>query len=231
VPADAPAPHYPMFLDLSRRSVVVVGDGVAVERKAAAFLHYGADVTVISPEATDLLRQMEADGLIGLEPREYRRGDLEGVALVVCAGASADVSREVYADADARGCPVNVGGAPELCNYLIPTSLRRGPLQIAISTSGAAPSVAKRLRDEIKAGYGEEWGTYVTLLGSIRALAYDRIPDPAERDDVLAEVAAADLLSRIAAGEELDAESVLADFSPQSVEGDASQPTETEERT
>ena len=194
-----------MYLNLSGRSVVVVGDGAAAERKASAFLRYGADVVVISPEATDRLRQMEADGLIVLEPREYRRGDLEGVALVVCAGASDEVSKAVYRDADARGCPVNVGGAPELCNYLIPTSLRRGPLQIAISTSGAAPSVAKRLRDEIKASYGEEWGTYVTLLGAIRALAIDRIPDPAVRDDILADVAASDLLSRIADGEELDA--------------------------
>ncbi len=218
-----------MFLNLSGRSVVVVGDGTAAERKASAFLRYGADVVVISPEATDRLRQMEADGLIVLEPREYRRGDLEGVALVVCAGASGEVSKAVYRDADARGCPVNVGGAPELCNYLIPTSLRRGPLQIAISTSGAAPSVAKRLRDEIKASYGEEWGTYVTMLGSIRALAIDRIPDPAVRDDILAEVAAADLLSRIAAGEELDAASVLAEFAPQAVADDADEPTEPEE--
>ncbi len=230
MPADAPAPHYPMYLNLSARSVVVVGEGTAAERKAAAFLRYGADVTVISAEATDLLRQMEADGLIVLEPREYRRGDLEGVALVVCAGASEHVSREVYRDADARGCPVNVGGQPELCNYLIPTSLRRGPLQIAISTSGAAPSVAKRLRDEIRASYGEEWGTYVALLGSVRALAIDRIPDPAVREDVLADVAAADLLSRIAAGEELDAESVLDEFAPHADRGGAGEPTEDEEQ-
>jgi precorrin-2 dehydrogenase/sirohydrochlorin ferrochelatase len=218
-----------MYLNLSGRSVVVVGDGAPAERKASAFLRYGADVTVISPNATDLLRQMEVDGLIVLEPREYRRGDLEGVALVVCAGASEEVNREVYLDADARGCPVNVGGTPEFCNYLIPTSLHRGPLQIAISTSGAAPSVARRLRDEIKASYGEEWGTYVTLLGSIRALAIDRIPDPAEREDVLSDVAASDLLSRIAAGEELDAQSVLAEFAPQAAANDADEPTEPEE--
>ena len=218
-----------MFLNLSGRSVVIVGDGPTVERKASAFLRYGADVTAISPDPTDRLREMEAEGLIGLEQRDYARGDLEGVALVVCADASEAVSREVYHDADARGCPVNVGGTPELCNYLIPTSLRRGPLQIAISTSGAAPSVAKRLRDELKASYGEEWGAYVTVLGSVRALAVDRIPDAAERDRVLAEVTDADLLSRIAAGEALDAESVLAEFAPPPAADDASQPSEPEE--
>jgi precorrin-2 dehydrogenase / sirohydrochlorin ferrochelatase len=225
---DVPAPHYPMFLNLSGRSVVIVGDGPALERKASAFLRYGADVTVISPEATGRLREMEVEGSINLEQREYARGDLEGVALVICTGASEAVSRAVYHDADARGCPVNVGGTPEFCNYLIPTSMRRGPLQISISTSGAAPSVAKRLRDEIKASYGEEWGTYVTLLGSVRALAIDRIPDPAVREDVLAEVAAADLLSRVAAGEELDAESVLAEFAPHPALDDAGEPTEPE---
>ena len=218
-----------MFLNLAGRSVVIVGGGVAAERKASAFLRYGADVIVISPEATDRLREMEAEGLIGLEPREYSRGDLEGVALAVCAGASPEVSLQVARDADARGCPVNVSDAPELCNYLIPTSLRRGPLQIAISTSGAAPSVAKRLRDELKSSYGGEWGAYVSLLGSVRAVAIDRIPDAAEREGVLAQVTAADLLSRIAAGEALDAESVLAEFTSPEPPDDSAGPTQSEE--
>jgi len=210
--ADHPAPLYPMFLNLDGRTVVIVGSGPAVERKATAFLRYGADVTVISPDPTDRLRQMETEDLIGLEQREYGRGDLEGVALVVCAGAADEVSRRVALDADARGCPVNVGSGAGVSNYLIPTSLRRGPLQIAISTAGAAPSVAKRLRDEIKARYGEEWGTYVSLLGAVRALAADRIEDPGERERVLAGVAAADLLARIVAGETLDALSVFVEF-------------------
>ena len=227
--AEVPAPHYPMFLNLCGRSVVIVGDGAAAEKKASAFLRYRADVIVISPEPTDRLREMEAEGLLGLEQRAYARGDLEGVALVVCAGAPEEVSRQVSRDADARGCPVNVGDAPELCNYLIPTSLRRGPLQIAISTSGAAPSVAKRLRDEFKASYGEEWGTYVTLLGDVRGLAMDRISDAAERESVLAEVSASDLLSRLAAGEALDAESVLAEFAPPPAKDEAPRTTDLEE--
>ncbi|MEI7815411.1 MAG: NAD(P)-dependent oxidoreductase, partial [Coriobacteriia bacterium] len=111
--AQEATPHYPMFLNLAGRSVVIVGGGVAAERKASAFLRYGADVIVISPEATDRLREMEAEGLIGLEPREYSRGDLEGVALAVCAGASPEVSLQIARDADARGCPVNVSDAPE----------------------------------------------------------------------------------------------------------------------
>ncbi len=217
-----------MFLNLSGRSVVIVGGGDLAERKASAFLRYEADVIVISPDATDRLRQMEAEGLISLEQRDYARGDLEGVALVICAGASEEVSRAVFYDADARGCPINNGGAPELSNYLVPTSLRRGPLQIAISTAGAAPSVAKRMRDELKASYGEEWGSYVTLIGAVRALAAVRIADSADRDAVLAEVARADLLARIAGGEELDPEAVLAEFAPATVD-DASEPRASEE--
>jgi precorrin-2 dehydrogenase / sirohydrochlorin ferrochelatase len=218
VGADAPAPYYPMFLNLAGRTVVVVGAGVRAERKAASLLRYGADVVVIAAEATQRLREMEVEGLITLEPREYATGDLEGVALVISAGASLEVSRHVARDANMRGCPFNVASNPELSNYLIPTSLRRGPLQIAISTSGAAPSVAKRLRDELKATYGEEWGTYVALLGAVRALAFDRIADSTERDRVLDEVAAEDFLSRIAAGETLDAESVFAQFAPPPLE-------------
>jgi precorrin-2 dehydrogenase/sirohydrochlorin ferrochelatase len=215
-----------MFLNLSGRAVVIVGEGPGLERKAAAFLRYGADVIVISPTATERLREMEAEGLLTVELRDYARGDLEGVALVVCVDADEAISRQVSHDADARGCPVNVGNAPELCNYLIPTSLRRGPLQIAISTNGAAPSVAKRLRDEIKQTYGDEWGDYVTLLGSTRALAAARIPDADTREAVLAEISSADLLSRIVAGEELYAESVLAEFTPVDAAEDSSSSTE-----
>ena len=217
-----------MFLNLAGRGVVIVGNGPALERKATAFLRYGADVVVISADAPDRLREMEAEGLITLEQRAYAKGDLEGVALVVCVDAGDEFSHQVARDADARGCPVNVADAPDLCNYLIPTSLRRGPLQIAISTSGAAPSVAKRLRDEMKVTYGEEWGTYVALLGSVRALAPVRVPDAAVRGAMLAEIAASDLLARIAAGEAFDAESVLAEFTPPPVEDDAPATAEPE---
>jgi siroheme synthase (precorrin-2 oxidase/ferrochelatase) len=81
VSGDASASHYPMFLNLSGRSVVVVGEGPAAERKASSFLRFGADVTVISQKSTDRLREMEAEGLIGLEQREYARGDLEELRL------------------------------------------------------------------------------------------------------------------------------------------------------
>lgn len=213
-----------MFLNLAGRLVVIVGDGTQVERKASAFLRYGADVVVIASQASDRLREMEVEGLISLEQREYARGDLEGVALVVCAGASEDVSRQVARDANVRGCPFNAPGFPELSNYLIPTSLRRGPLQIAISTNGAAPSVAKRLRDELKAAYGEEWSVYVTLLGEVRAAAFGTIDDADRRDSALAAVAAADLLPRIVAGESLEAEAVLAEFTPPPDEPAAAEP-------
>ena len=217
-----------MFLDLTGRNVVIVGDGPAAERKASTFLRYDADVIVISAEATDRLREMEAEGLIDLEQREYQRGDLDGVALAICAGASDEVRQRVAFDADARGCPVNVGNAPGLSNFSIPTSFRRGPLHIAISTSGVAPLVARRLRDELKASYGEEWTTYLTLLGSVRALAFDRIPEADERDRLLAEAADADLLSRIGAGEALDAESVFAELAPSAADGHK-EPTKPEE--
>jgi precorrin-2 dehydrogenase/sirohydrochlorin ferrochelatase len=127
-----------------------------------------------------------------------------------------------------RGCPFNAAGSPELSNYLIPTALRRGPLQVAISTSGAAPSVAKRLRDELKATYGEEWGTYVSLLGTVRALAFGTIDDATRRDGALAAVAEADLLSRIAAGESLEPAAVLAEFTPPPSEPAAAEPAAAE---
>ena len=209
---DTLPPHYPMFLNLQDRCVVIVGEGIPVERKAAAFLRYGADVVVISSESSEALRAMEVDYLITLEHREYATGDLATASLAVCAGASEQTNLAVYRDAVACGCPINVAGAPETSTYLVPTSLRRGPLQIAISTRGVAPSAAKRIRDELKAEYGEEWESYIELLGSVRELAAGMIPEASERERVLSEVASADLLTRIVDGETLDAESLLTEF-------------------
>jgi precorrin-2 dehydrogenase/sirohydrochlorin ferrochelatase len=204
-------PHYPVFIDLSGRLAVVVGDGAAVERKVHSLLRHGADVAVISPDTTDELRQLEADGRISVEPREYQRGDLAGAVIVLCVGASEQTALAVFSEAESLGCLVNVAGSPELCNFLAPSTVRRGPLQFAVSTRGLAPSVAKRLRLRLKEEFGEEWGTYVTLLGDVRALAFERIEDADERERVLAVAAEADILERLVAGDSLDAEGALAE--------------------
>jgi precorrin-2 dehydrogenase/sirohydrochlorin ferrochelatase len=205
--------YYPVFLDLNGRLAVIVGGGKVALRKAVTLSGYGADVVVIGPEVTEELLQLQADGLATVEQRGYVRGDLEGAFLVVCATDSEEVNRAVRAEAEERGCLVNVVDVPELCSFIVPSIVRRGALQIAISTAGAAPTVAKRLRKRFQAEFGEEWAAYIELMGAVRLLVMERVPGgEAERKPVFEAIADSDLLERLRAGETPSAEEVFAEF-------------------
>jgi precorrin-2 dehydrogenase / sirohydrochlorin ferrochelatase len=220
--SDAPAPYskayYPVYLDLAGRPCVVIGGGKVAERKVATLLKYGADVTVIAPEVMPAIETLVDEDLIILERRGYVRGDLAGAFVVICATDSEEINRAVYSEAEEMGVLVNVVDVPALCNFIVPSIVRRGGLQIAISTGGAAPAVAKRVRKRLQEEFGEEWGPYVELLGQVRALAMSEIEDDAERKAFFERVADSDLLARLARGESPTAEDVLAEFASAGVE-------------
>jgi precorrin-2 dehydrogenase / sirohydrochlorin ferrochelatase len=209
---ESPTPHYPAFLDLKSRLVVLVGSGLGLERKVQTLLRYGADIVVICSESTEILRQMEAEGLITVEERAYQSGDLQGATLAICMGASTEVAQAVYQDSLSLSCLVNVPKHPEFSTYLVPSAFRRGALQVAVSTAGTAPTAAKRLRDTVRDTYGDAWGVYVELLAAVHARAHESMTDPVQREQTLALIADADLLSRIVAGEALTADGILAEF-------------------
>ena len=223
--AHEPKSYFPVFLDLTGRLAVVVGSGHTAERKITQLVRYGADVTLITFGATQEMRELEADGKITIEPRGYIRGDLDGAFLVVCA-ETGELASAVFAEAESRGCLVNVLGSPSLSNFIVPSSVRRGPLQIAISTGGAAPAAAQRIRRQLQEQFGPEWGAYVALLGAVRELAFSSMEDAERRDRVIAAVAAADLLERLAAGEELSPSAVFAQYV---ADEDAAHPAQSEE--
>ena len=205
--------YYPVYLDLGDRLAVVVGGGAVAARKVRTLVDYGARVLVIAPDVAEDLEPLIADGSVTLERRGYVRGDLEGAFLVVCATDSEEVNRAVYAEAEQRGCLVNVVDVPELCNFIVPSIVRRGQLQLAISTGGAAPTVAKRLRRHVEEHVGEEWGPYIELLGEVRTLVMERIPGgESVRKPIFEAVGASDLLDRIRAGRTPSAEDVYAEF-------------------
>lgn len=210
---DYSAPYYPVFLDLRGRLAVVIGGGSVAERKAITLIRYGADVLVISPDVTPAIDALVAEGLIDHEQRGYVRGDLAGAFIVVCATDSTEVNRAVYQEAEGMGCLVNVVDVPELCNFIVPSIVQRGPLQIAISTAGAAPTVAKRLRKRLEHEFGPEWEPYMTLMAEVRRLVMERVPggEPV-RKPVFEAIADSDLLERLASGEEITAEDVFLEF-------------------
>lgn len=210
---DYSKPYYPVFLDLDGRLAVIVGGGAVAERKVATLAEYGPRIRVIAPEVTPALEDLAASGAIELEHRGYVRGDLTGAFVVVCATSSEEVNRAVHAEAEERGCLVNVVDVPELCSFIVPSIVRRGTLSVAISTGGAAPTVAKRLRKHVQELLGPEWETYVTLLGEVRTLVMDRVPGgEVDRKPIFEAIADSDLLTRIADGARPTAEEVYAEF-------------------
>lgn len=204
--------HYPVFLDLNARLVIVVGGGVSALKKARSLRRYGADVTVITPDPGADLLAAEADGELSLETRVYQRGDLAGAALAICVEADPETRAAVRAEAESIACPLNVQGAPEMCSFVVPAVVNREPLQFAISTGGFAPGIARRLKAEIAESYGPEWGEYAKLIGESRAIVLELIDDAAIRNEAFEAAGAPDLLDRIAAGERIAAAELMRPF-------------------
>ncbi len=200
---------YPVFLDLARRPVVVIGSGPVAARHVRRLLRAGADVTVIAGVPGAELDQAEVDQLINVERRDYVRGDLSGMFLALCADIDEEIARAVVAEAESVGCLVNVVNRHDLCNFLLPSVVTRGPLQIAVSTAGASPELARAARVKIQAEYGPEWGEAAELLAQVRGLATARLEDPERVAAVLGAVLATDPVARLAAGERLEATAVF----------------------
>ena len=205
-----PTIAFPAFLDLRIRLVVVVGEGPAVERKARSLLKYGADVVVIGANPTMPLVEAEADGLLTLERRPYEHGDLAGAFVVVCLDSDEDVRRAVLAEADERGVLVSVPEEPDSSNFSTPSIVRRGSLQIAISTAGLAPEVARQVKTTLAEEFGKEWAEYVSLMAHLRESLASSSPE--ERRLVLNGVIASDVLERLRQGQALDAAALLEEF-------------------
>lgn len=142
----------------------MVGGGAVATRKARKLLQSGADVAVVSPEVLPELENMD----VGVQRRPYEPGDLEGADLAFTATDSREVNAAVAREAKARGIRINVADHPAEGDFTVPSTLRRGNLQVAISTGGASPTLARRIRRELEAAFGPEWGGIVDELDAAR---------------------------------------------------------------
>src|SRR5215471_14429091 len=175
-------PFYIACLKLSGRRCVVVGGGEIGLEKVEGLLACSADVTLISPEAVPELEELAAEGSIAWERREYGGAtDLAGVFMVIACTDSTDRNIAVYDDAEARAVLVNVVDVPPLCNFILPAIVRTGPLAIAISTAGASPALAKRMKSEIADEYGEPYARLAVLLNDVRGWAKATLPTYQDR--------------------------------------------------
>lgn len=216
---DRPAP-YPLFVYLTGMRVVCVGAGRCAERKVESLVAHGASVTVVAPLATPRIRELAARGRIALVGRAYRPGDLAGATLVFGATGDAEVNHEVFLEATRRGQLVNVVDDPGNCNAILPSVLERGPFQVAVSTAGAAPGLARGVRRGLEGEFPAWYGDYVDLLGQVRGLVKARVPGPASvRSPLYEAVYAAGLEGRLSRGEALTAEGVFAEVVEPLLEG------------
>ena len=180
------ARYYPVFLDLADKPCVVVGGGKVAERKTLDLLRAGALVKVISPGLTSRLRKEKSSGGIKHINRRFRRGDLKGAFLVIAATDSEEENRKV---AGHEGLLLNVVDRPELCTFIVPATLRRGPLQIAVSTSGASPAMARAIRKDMESTYGPQFGRHLNKLKRLREKAVKEIKSTGERERYLKSLA------------------------------------------
>jgi siroheme synthase-like protein len=154
---------------------------VALEKVEGLLTCDGA-VTVVAPALVEPLRELADEGSIAWQPRDYAgRADLEGVFLVIAATDDTEVNIRVYDDAEARAMLVNVVDVPPLCTFILPAIVRSGPLAIAVSTAGASPALAKRIKRQIAAEYGDDYARLAVLLNEVRGWAKATLPTYQDR--------------------------------------------------
>ena len=193
--------YIPIFLDVTGRECVVVGGGEVAARKVESLLEAGARVTVVSPRLSPTLESLADNGSMTHIARDYQRGDIRGCVLVYAATDDPKLHRELAAEARALGIPVNVVDVPELCTFIAPAVVKRGALQIAISTGGASPAFAARLRRELQDQLGTEYARTLEVFRAARRRLHADEIDPAERMRRLKDLANSALPNAIAAGD------------------------------
>jgi precorrin-2 dehydrogenase len=177
-------PFYIACLKLTGRRCLVVGGGDIGLEKVEGLLACDADVTLIAPVAHPALEDLAAEGSIAWERRPYAGlEDLAGVFMAIAATNDTEVNIGVFDDAEQRAMLVNVVDVPPLCNFILPAILRTGPLAIAISTAGASPALAKRMKREISELFGEEYARLAVILNDARGWAKGTLPTYQDRKE------------------------------------------------
>jgi siroheme synthase-like protein len=174
---------YIACLKLTGRRCLVIGGGEVGLEKVEGLLACDAAVTLIAPEANAELTRLAEEGSIEWQRRAYRPGDLERAFLAIAATDDTDINIRVYEDAEARAMLVNVVDVPPLCNFILPAIVRSGPLAIAISTAGASPALAKRMKNEIAELFGAPYAQLAILLNDSRGWAKATLPTYRDRKE------------------------------------------------
>lgn len=176
---------FPMFIKLDGRQALVVGAGKVGEPKISGLLETGARVRVVALDSTPAVREWARAGKIELELRAFANDDLRGAFLVVVATNSRTLNERVYREAQRLGVLCNVVDVPDLCDFYYPSIVRRGDLQIAVSTAGQSPSLAQKIRQQLEKQFGPAYAAWVSELGETRKLILASDLDKERKLDLL----------------------------------------------
>jgi precorrin-2 dehydrogenase / sirohydrochlorin ferrochelatase len=160
--------YYPIFLSLSGRRCVVVGGGPVAERKIEGLLEAGASVTVVSPALTTKLKTLVKEKKVRHFMRDYRKGDLSGYRLALVATDDGQVNRAVYEEAQELDVFINSADDPAHCDFILPSVLRRGELQVAVASGGSSPALSRMIREELEKYFTEDYAALSELVAEVR---------------------------------------------------------------
>jgi precorrin-2 dehydrogenase/sirohydrochlorin ferrochelatase len=176
---------FPMFLKLEGKRCLVVGAGKVGEPKIGGLIETGARIHVVALQATDTVNAWAKAGKVTLELRPFAPEDLDGAFLAIVATSSRAVNGTIYREAQERGVLCNVVDVPEYCDFYYPAVVRRGDLQIAISTNGQSPSLSQKLRQQLEQQFGPGYAQWVAELGETRKLVLASNLDPQRKSELL----------------------------------------------
>jgi len=194
-------PYYPIFLDLDRQKIIVVGGGEVAERKIRTLLIYGCRISIISLHLTPHLKELVAKKKIHHIPYESLGKSLDDAFMVIAATDDPEVNSQIASKAKEQGLLVNAVDQPGDCNFIMPSIVKRGDLQIAISTAGKSPALAKKIRKEMEIMFGPEYGSLIALLGLLRIELLSRGKPPSKNKNIFQELVDSNLLELIKKGD------------------------------
>ena len=200
--------YYPIFMDLKAQTVLVVGGGEVALRKVQTLLEHGAHVRIVSPRLVPELKELVDEKTCSWVNKDYSTEDIQEAILVFSCTEKEEVNAQVAKDANAHHRPVNVVDDPEKCRFIVPSTMERGDLKIAVSTGGSSPIVARQVRSELQSLYGQEMAEYLTLLKTWRSLAKRRLP-PVKRSVFWQRVTDGEVRELIKAQRFIEAEGVV----------------------
>ncbi len=209
--------YYPVSLNVTDRSCLVIGGGEIAARKAEALLDAGAKLTIVSPEVVAAVADWAMSGRVEWLRRGYESGDLAGRYLAFAATDDDHLHERIAADAAAAGVLLNVVDRPRWCDFIVPSIARRGDLVVAVSTSGRSPAMARRIRLDIEAMLTPEYEEAIAIFSKLRGRLVDLGWTLAQRQQLFERLLEADFLSSLRLGDRDAVDRLLSEHSGESL--------------